>query len=392
MISGVSDVAASTGRLPLDSLQFGLLAVALLVVVVVVSVASGPRGRRPIPALRADATAGVRREDEDYRHVPGRLAPLQPQAVVVVQPVKYPEGSAARRTVEQVFAELGVQAPVWLETSAEDPGAGQARRAASLDPEVVLVLGGDGTVRSVAAGLTGTDIPLGLLPGGTGNLFARQLKLELNDLARATREALTGKDKRVDVGRVSLDGGEEDTFLVMAGVGFDAEMMAGAPAAIKDRVGPLAYVVSGARRLRGRSIPLTVQVDDAEPVHARVRMAVVGNCGTLIGGLILIPDAEVDDGRLDVLTLAPRGLSDWVKVGVRLVLRRRDDHDRLPFERQGTRVVITCEEPQQAQMDGDVVGKVREIRLHVEPGALVIRTPDGRVPRRADRLAAALRR
>jgi len=391
MISGVSPVAVSTGRLPLDSLQMGLLAVGLLVLVVVVSVLLGPRGRRTIPSLRRDASAGTRLPDEDYRHVPGRLAPLQPQVVVVVQPVKFPEASAARRTVEQVVADLGLEPPVWLETTPDDPGAGQAARAASLDPEVVLVLGGDGTVRSVGAGLMGTGIPLGLLPGGTGNLFARQLKLELNDLARATRGALTGKDKRVDVGRVSLDGGEEDTFLVMAGVGFDAEMMAGAPAAVKDRVGPIAYVVSGARRLRGRSIPLTIQVDDDAPVQARVRMAVVGNCGTLIGGLILIPDAEVDDGHLDVLTLSPRGMADWLRVGVRLVLRRRDTGEG-PFERQGRRVVITCEEPQQAQMDGDVIGKVRELRLRVEPGALVIRTPDGRVPRRSDRLAAALRR
>ena len=391
MISGVSPVSVGTGRLPLDSVQLGLVGLLVLAAIVVLTVLARPKGRPPVPAVRRDATAGVREPDEDYRHVPGELDSRAPRAVVVVQPVKYPPGSAARRAVEQVFSEQGQPAPRWLETSVEDPGYGQARRAAQMDPEVVLVLGGDGTVRSVGEGLAGTGVPMGLLPGGTGNLFARQLKLELNDVAAATRAVLQGRDKRVDVGRVRLDGGDDQVFLVMAGVGFDAQMMAGAPAAIKDRVGPLAYVVSGLRRLKGESLRVSIAVDGEPPVTSRVRMAVVGNCGTLIGGIVLIPDAEVDDGHLDVLTLSPRGIGDWLRVGVRLLTRRRA-HDKQISERQVREVVMRCEEPQAAQMDGDVVGEFSELRMWVDPGALVLRTPEGRVPRRADRLADALRR
>ncbi|WP_299039496.1 diacylglycerol kinase family protein [uncultured Pseudokineococcus sp.] len=391
MISGVSPVAVGTGRLPLDSAQLGLVGLALLVVVALLTLVARPKGRQPIPSARRDAALGRREADEDYRHVPGELDSRGPRAVVVVQPVKFPPGSAARRAVEQVVSEHGWPAPRWLETSEDDPGQGQARRAAQLDPEVVLVLGGDGTVRAVAEGLAGTGVPMGLVPGGTGNLFARQLKFDLNDPAAATRAALTGRDKRVDVGRVSLDGGEEQVFLVMAGVGFDAQMMAGAPAAIKDRVGPLAYVVSGLRRLKGESLRVSLSVDGEPPVTNRVRMAVVGNCGTLIGGIVLIPDAEVDDGHLDVLTLSPRGLVDWLRVGVRLVTRHRAKDEQIS-ERQVKEVVMRCEQPEAAQMDGDVVGEFTELRMRVDPGALVIRTPEGRVPRRAERLADALRR
>ncbi|MEJ5945555.1 diacylglycerol kinase family protein [Pseudokineococcus basanitobsidens] len=390
MISAVAPVDHGTGRLPLDSAELGLVGLALLVVILVVTLLARPKGRPPIPVVRRDAGVGVRRPDEDYRHVPGELASAAPRVVVVVQPVKYPEGSPARRAVERTLSEQGWPPPRWVETSEEDPGVGQARRAAEGDPEVVMVLGGDGTVRAVGAGLAGTGVPMGLLPGGTGNLFARQLKMELGDVAAATRDVLGGKDKRVDVGRVRIDGGEEKVFLVMAGLGFDAEMMAGAPAAIKDRVGPLAYVVSGLRRLKGRSIPVSISVDGEPPVGSRVRMAVVGNCGTLIGGIVLIPDAEVDDGHLDVLTLSPNGLLDWLRVGINLLLRRRREDQQIS-ERRVQEVVMRCDEPQQAQMDGDVIGEVRELRMRVDPGVLVIRVPGGRVPRRAERLADALR-
>ena len=391
MISGVAPVPVGTGRLPLDSMQLGLVGVVLLLAVALLVVVARPKGRPPVPAVRRDATVGVREPDEDYRHVPGQLDSRGPRVVVIVQPVHHPAGSPARRAVERVLSEEGWPAPRWLETTAEDPGRGQAVRAAQMDPEVVLALGGDGTVRSVGEGLAGTGVPLGLLPGGTGNLFARQLKFELNDVAAATRAALGGRDKRVDVGRVSLDGGDEQVFLVMAGVGFDAQMMAGAPAAIKERVGPLAYVVSGLRRLRGESLRVSIAVDGEPPVTSRVRMAVVGNCGTLIGGIILIPDAEVDDGHLDVLTLSPRGVGDWLRVGVRLLTRHRA-HDQQISERQVREVVMRCEEPQATQMDGDVVGEFTELRMRVDPGALVLRAPEGRVPRRTERLAGALRR
>ncbi|MEJ5913542.1 diacylglycerol/lipid kinase family protein [Pseudokineococcus sp. 1T1Z-3] len=383
-------ISYGTGRLPLDSVAMGVVLLVVLLAVLVLSVLLSPRGRPAIPSIRRDAAAGLRAPDEDYRHVPGQLAPVAPRAVVIVQPVKYPDGSPARKAVLKALADAGWPKPLWVETTEEDPGYGHARAVAELDPELVLVLGGDGTVRSVGAGLAGTGVPLGLLPGGTGNLFARQLKLELGDVGRATRDALHGKDKRVDVGRVSLDGGQEQVFLVMAGIGFDAQMISGAPAAIKDRVGPLAYVVSGVRRLRGESLEVSISVDGGEPTSLRTRMAVVGNTGTLLGGIVLIPQAEVDDGHLDVMTLSPNGLADWLRVGVSLLTGRRTK-DRQITESRGTEIVLRCSEPQVAQMDGDIIGTARELTMRVDPGVLVLRLPEGRVPRAAERLADALR-
>lgn len=364
--------------------EFTYIAIGLFVATTVATILARPPGLRGSPPRSLVSGTSTRPRD-DEEEATGR------RAVVVVQPVKYPAGSSARSQVTNVCAELGWKEPVFIETTPEDPGVGQARRAVEQDADVVLVLGGDGTLRSVAEGLAGTGVPLGLVPGGTGNLFARQLGLGLGDVRKATRAALTGRNKAVDIGRVRVDGGEEQVFLVMAGLGFDAEMMAGAPAAIKDRVGPLAYIVSGLRRLKGESTRVTITFDDGQVVVRRVRMAVVGNCGTLIGGIVLIPDAEVDDGNLDVLTLSPRGLLGWALVGVQLLTGGGGRHRRM-LERQTKGVSISVDEPQEAQMDGDPIGPVRLMEMRVDPGALVIRTPDGDVPHRKDALVGTRRR
>lgn len=179
----------------------------------------------------------------------------------------------------------------------------------------------------------------------------------LDDPAKATRIALSGQNRAVDVGRVFIDDrAEEQVFLVMAGVGFDAAIMAGAPHALKIRLGSLAYFVSGVLALKGPRFPITLAMDGRiDPPH-RVRTVVVGNCGQLLAGLVLMPAAKVDDGLLDVVTIGPRGIIGWLAVTARVLTRRRRGH---PVVRhwQGRTVIISGETPQHAQLDGDLVVK-----------------------------------
>jgi YegS/Rv2252/BmrU family lipid kinase len=262
---------------------------------------------------------------------------------------------------------------------------------------VVIACGGDGTVRAVAQALAGTGIAMGLVPAGTGNLLARTLHLP-TDIVSATRVALTGDDRAIDVGRLSSDRddpaddlsddpadpgdrADERVFLVMAGTGLDATIMESTPEDLKGRVGPLAYIISGLRAMRGQRARVSIAIDGAPPLRRSTRMVVVGNTGTLGGGLALMPDATVDDGRLDVVSLAPKGLLGWVAVLARVVSRNRRGSRRIEHW-QAHEVVITSDVAQPAQVDGDLIGEARELRIRVDAGALVIRVP-GRFERGA---------
>src|SRR5690606_13000550 len=150
-------------------------------------------------------------------------------AAIVYNPVKV-EASELHSAVDAIEREAGWGETVWPETPVEDPGMGQAREAARQGADVVLAAGGDGTVRAVPEGLRDTGVALSLRPSGTGNLLARNLELSLNNLEDSLRTAFTGKDRAIDLGIAELtraDGSEDDhAFLVMAGIGLDAKMIA----------------------------------------------------------------------------------------------------------------------------------------------------------------------
>jgi diacylglycerol kinase family enzyme len=195
-------------------------------------------------------------------------------------------------------------------------------------------------------------------------------------VAAAARVALTGDDRPIDVGRIRIDGADEErVFLVMAGTGFDAAIMESTPEALKGRVGPLAYVISGLRAMRGRRIRVTLTLDDGPPLRRRTRTVLVGNSGTLLGGLVLMPRATIDDGVLDVVSLAPSTVAGWVAVALRVITRRPRGHERVEHW-QARSIVIRSETPQPCQVDGDPAGEVQELAIRVDPQALVVRVPD----------------
>jgi diacylglycerol kinase family enzyme len=302
-----------------------------------------------------------------------------PRAAVVVHSVKVDDGDDRRRQIEEGSSALGWAEPVWLPTTADDPGRSQTKEALSQDVDVVLAFGGDGTARIVAEVLSGTSVPMGLLPAGTGNLLARNLGIPPNRLESSLHIALTGRPRTIDVGRAEIAPSLKDaeapmreTFLVMAGLGFDAEVMARAGAVLKERLGWGAYLVAGLRQLRGRRTTVTIRVDDDPPKQRKIRAVVVGNCGTLQGGIQLMPGALLDDGWLDVVIVAPRSLLGWLSVTGAVITRRR--HATVEHLRC-RKIEIRAEKPLAAQLDGDPAGEAQLLRASVDPLALVIRVP-----------------
>jgi YegS/Rv2252/BmrU family lipid kinase len=289
--------------------------------------------------------------------------------VLVVNPVKVDDPSALLVRVADRCAELGLPVPRLVPTTEDDPGEGQAREAAAAGAGLLLVAGGDGTVRAAAQGLGGSGVPLGILPQGTGNLLARNLGIPQDD-DEALDVALTGADRTIDLGR--LDDGT--MFAVMAGTGFDARMMREAPEGLKGVLGWPAYLVGGARSMRRSRVHVQVALDDGAPRAAVVRTVLVGNVGHLQGGLELLPDARPDDGVLDVALVAPRNPKDWVVlIGRGLTRRHRPDRRLELLRARKIHVVTRRSEPR--QIDGELIDDGRGFTVAVEPGALVVRVP-----------------
>jgi YegS/Rv2252/BmrU family lipid kinase len=293
---------------------------------------------------------------------------------VILNPSKVEDVDAFRTIVTSMAAEAGWSLPVWHFTTVEDSGTGMAEAAAIAGADLVLVCGGDGTVREVCAELAGTGIPIGIIPAGTGNLLARNLDIPLF-LRAAIDIALTGQDRAIDMVRVSGDGLENGThFMVMAGMGFDAAIMEGVNEEIKAKVGWIAYVLSALKSLMFPAVRAEISVDGAEFTSHRARTIVVGNVGYLQAGMPLLPDAAIDDGMLDVVLLHPRRFLSWFPLAFR-VLAKRPRTDELVNRMTGRVIVIRASSETPRQLDGDSIGPGRELRMECIHGRVLVRVP-----------------
>jgi len=293
---------------------------------------------------------------------------------VVLNPIKVEDAGQFKAIVTAMALESGWSEPSWYETTVEDPGTGQAHRASVDGADLVLVCGGDGTVREVCAELAGTGIPVGIVPAGTGNLLGRNLDLPLY-FRKAIDVALNGQDRAIDMVRVSGDGIDETSFLVMAGMGFDAAIMEGVNEDIKKKVGWLAYVLSALKALMFPTMRLEVSVDDGPVTKHRARTVVVGNVGSLQGGMVLLPDARIDDGQLDVVLLYPRRFLSWIPLVVRVISRREERAGESVARFTGRKVVIRASSDVPRQIDGDSIGQGREFTCETVHGRLLVRVP-----------------
>jgi diacylglycerol kinase family enzyme len=292
----------------------------------------------------------------------------RPVAAFIVNPVGVADLDEFREKAAAALEQRDWAEPIWWETTPDDPGAGVAAKAVHARPDLVIVVGGDGTVRCCAGALAGTGIPIGVLGSGTGNLLARNLGLP-DDLSAGLDCALDGVDHCIDLGMVG-----DARFAVMAGVGLDAGMVERTPGWLKARIGWPAYIVGITRKLLDRPMRTRITIDDGAPLRRRARMVVVGNVGTLHAGIELLPEARPDDGLLDVVVLSPRGLLGWARALGRLFTGRRSSARPVELY-QGRAISLHTRQTEMRELDGDPYGLGHDLDIGIDPEALVVRVP-----------------
>jgi len=237
--------------------------------------------------------------------------------------------------------------------------------------DVLVSYGGDGTAMQVAKAIVGTGIPLGLVPGGTGNLLAGNLRLPRN-AAKAARALLHARPHAIDLG-VSERSDGTHYFAVASGTGFDAELMAATGAAAKQRWKFGAYVARAVAKLSGvRSVRHRIIIDGkAHEVGAA--MLLVLNCGEIIPPFIRLgKDIAPDDGWLDVVALHADGIGQSVAAVWDLLRGSANGAGRVWWGRGRTiRVEVVGADPRAVQLDGEVVGDT-PFETKILPGALTV--------------------
>lgn len=356
------------------SVVITLCVIAIVVIAVVAAVLIMRARKRWLMVQKLEA-----RDDDQVRYA------------FVINPSK-PQAASVRTRIEEYCRDKGIQDIRFIDTQLDKDGSVCAEEALRDGAGVVVAVGGDGTVRTVASAMAGTDHAMGIVPIGTGNLFARNMGIPVGDVDAALAVATSHGSSHVDVGWMSLrDGAEPDrknAFLIIAGIGFDALMIDDTDPNLKKTVSWLAYFISGAKHLFAPKYTGDITVirpDGSAQINTSVsfRTFMAGNCGE-IPGFSLMPNASFDDGLLDFeLIDTTAGLFGWANLlgdVMHQTITRKANQSPLStnstiVQMQGSRSDIRLVEPALAQVDGDILGETKHIQVTVDHQALCVRVP-----------------
>jgi diacylglycerol kinase family enzyme len=211
------------------------------------------------------------------------------------------------KELRTTLASHGIDDPTWYEVPKSRLAPERAKQLLKKGADLIFVWGGDGTVQRVIDAVAGSPVALAIVPAGTANLFATNLGIP-KDLGEAVEIGLNGTRRQLDVG---LMNGER--FGVMAGTGLDALMIRDADAGLKDKIGRLAYVWTGAKNVRRSSVKMRIRVDGTTWFKGKASCLLVGNVGDVIGGISAFRDALPDDGRLNIGVVTASGAVEWLR-------------------------------------------------------------------------------
>ncbi len=270
--------------------------------------------------------------------------------------------------LREVLALEGITDPLWYEVKKSRQAPKRARRALAEGAEVIFVWGGDGTVQRCIDAVAGTDAVLAILPAGTANLLAANLRIPAT-IDEAVRIGLKGERRRLDTGSVN---GER--FAVMAGAGFDARMIKEAGRGMKGRLGRVAYLFTGARNLTAPRARTVIEVDGKRFFLGRVSCVLAGNVSKVVGGIEVFPRARPDDGLLELGVVTAKNPAEWARALARVAGGQAAES---PFVEvtQGKKFRIRFDRPVPCELDGGGRTAVTKLKIKVHPGSVTICVP-----------------
>jgi YegS/Rv2252/BmrU family lipid kinase len=265
------------------------------------------------------------------------------------------------------LAARGHRQPIWYEVPKSKKAPDAVHKAVKDGATLIFVWGGDGMVQRCIDALAGSETAVGILPAGTGNVLATSLGIP-RDVAKAVEIGLTGTRRHLDVGVVN---GER--FAAMAGTGFDA-IIAGTKGKAKKRLGLLAYLGSGVKGMLAGRQEMSVRLDETIWFEGKASCLLVGNIGTIAGGVSVFSDASPFDGQLDVGVVTAGNAFQWLRVFSR-VAEGRPERSPLVNIKRATKIVVELQRKQAYELDGSTRAPVKRLDVHVEAGAITVCVP-----------------
>ena len=270
-----------------------------------------------------------------------------------------------RATLEKA----GVTEPIWSEVPKSKYAPERVDRVLDEGAELVFVWGGDGMVQRSIDRLAGSGATLAIIPAGTANLFASSLDIP-SDIEKAVAIGLEGRDRTLDVGKIN---GER--FAVMAGAGLDAHMIKEADGSLKDRFGRLAYIWTASKNLRAEPFKARIDVNGELWYKGKASCILLGNVGSLFGGIEAFDNAKPDDGLLEVGVTNAEGLGEWARTVARTAVGTTSQS---PFVQvtKAKKVRVELDRKVAYELDGGDREPAKVLKVKVEPGAITVRVPN----------------
>jgi len=274
---------------------------------------------------------------------------------------------SARRRIELASAIRDPRGEPMQVFVTERPGHARelARAAAAHGARLVLAWGGDGTINEVASALAFGPVPLGIVPGGSGNGLAHQLGVD-RSAERAIGDALRAEPRAMDLGEV-----EGRLFANVAGIGIDAYVAAGFDRDVTGRRGLLTYIrISGRALITYRPSQYTI-VASGSTRDVRAVIVSIANSAELGNNALIAPGARVDDGLLDLVVIEERSRLRTLGQVPRLFTGAVGKIPGCTMQRIED-ATIECDEPMVYHVDGEPVSGGTSLRVRVHPGALQV--------------------